>query len=203
MDIKIALLDKEQVNDAIVLVEKVYTDEGYVNASSEKKDSISKYLKIEDTTTYGLYIEARLVGTISIVKDGSEGLPLDQIFLEEMTQVRSPNSKIGEVCQFAIDKNYIRSLVDEGSFSSMAALSLSRQLLQQVFLYGIENKFSDFVFAINPKHKVFYEKLGARQIGTVKYYASVNEAPALLYRLCLAESHIDPIMMEAAVGVRE
>src|SRR5438477_450670 len=45
------------------------------------------------------------------------------------------------------------------------------------FLLGSQTKI--FTGTINPKHDAFYKSLGFTEIGTLKYYPAVNNAPAL------------------------
>lgn len=157
------------------LVRAVYTEAGYV-AEGEDKTAISAYLGKNGATTVLARTGDTLLGTISIVADVN-GVPMDSIYREELASYRGRGAQIAEVCQFAIDKDALRTI------PTLAELDVSVNLLGLAVQLGFEQLHDYLCFAINPKHRTFYESLGCTQIGNEKSYSSVSGAPALGYVL--------------------
>lgn len=171
----------------IKLISKVYADSGYVSEDGNKDEtSISDFLRNTNSTcTFRAIYQEQLVGTISIVSDQERGLPMDTIYKTEVDLLRTAGERVAEVCQFAIDKTVLKSLPI--TKRKIFEADLAMQLLGLSINYGFLKDFDYYVFSINPKHRVFYEMLGCQKIGEEKQYGSVNNAPALAYKLSLRD----------------
>ncbi|MCB9815229.1 hypothetical protein H6785_01430 [Candidatus Nomurabacteria bacterium] len=170
---------------AVELVRKVYLARGYLSSDSVKTDMISKYLGKEQTVTFSANRKGLMVGTISVVADSDAGFPMDDLYRQEIKSYRDQGAKLGEVCQFAVDKKSVE--LDK----SLDEKEVSLGLFSSVLNYGLANQFHYFIFAVNPKHAPFYKVLGCEQIGEEKSYGSVNGAPAIPYILDLNEIKTD------------
>lgn len=177
------ITDAPALNEVSSLVSRVYVRSGYL-ADEATPSAISDFLRNPNAVTIGAYVASTLVGTVSIVPDGERGLPMDSVFADELKPLRNTHASIAEVCQFAVDNPLLTAL--EGRDDHASEKSIAMRLLGAVFQYCLRAHISHVVFAINPKHKIFYEALGAHQIGEERSYGSVNNAPALGYMFDLS-----------------
>lgn len=80
----------------------------YLEADITKKNSSSMratfYHALPSTSVLIAKWENKVVGTVSIIKDSSLGLPVDKIL--NLSQLKNTYKKIGEVSSFAIDKDF-------------------------------------------------------------------------------------------------
>lgn len=172
---------KSQIESVITLVTRVYAKSGYVDSDSSLQ-GITKFLYDATRTVSIMASKGDLcVGTISVVIDGEGGLPMDSLYEHELQPLRQQERKIAEVCQFAIDKDSLKG--GETKITVFSENDLALQLFGLVLSYCEKKHIEFVVFAVNPKHKSFYEVIGARQIGGEKLYQSVRNAPALAYVL--------------------
>jgi len=172
----------DEFNDAARLIEEVYTRKGYISSVAGGQPRISEYIGKDGTKTILARHGSQLLGTISVVSGENSGLPMDSIYHDELSEFRSQDVRIAEVCQFAIDKERIKQM-SAVTQDKVYELDVSSGLLGLAVQYSIHKLFDYLCFAVNPKHRAFYESLGCIQIGDEKQYASVNKAPALAYVL--------------------
>lgn len=165
------------------LIARVYARQGYTDEGSEAS-GFDQHLEDAATCTIIARIHDEIVGTISVVPDGREGVPMDIIYSEELSRFRDAGARLAEVCQFAVDHDLLRSAI-EGS--AVSELDLSMGLFGHAVHYARFSALSHFVFAVNPKHRTLYESLGSELIGEEKEYPSVNRAPALGYALGIGD----------------
>lgn len=176
----------DDIETILRLIKRVYTKSGYVSDDS-KESKFRPYILSSGTGIFkGSYNETTFA-TISIIKDSSIGLPMDDLYQEELSIFRKEGKKIAEVSQFAVDTDLLKML-DTG-FSLTKQLSVSHNLFSLVLNHATENDLDYLCIAINPKHDFFYKTLGFEEIGGLKYYASVNNAPALARALNLKKSN--------------
>jgi hypothetical protein len=152
------------------LVKKEYIKQGYINFGEEisapKKSVvfIAKYNK-------------KIIGTVCVAIDSGDGLPMDEIYKEEVDKLRSQNKKIVEVCRLATDSDFLtKDLNFKKKYNSLFLVS---SLFKLVFHYCLYKNFDNICIAINPKHELFYKSLFFNDMGSLKYYPSVNNAPAV------------------------
>lgn len=165
------------------LIARVYARQGYVEAEGEGS-SFDQHLADPDTCTIVARIQDIVVGTISVVPDGTLGVPMDIIYRDELKKFREADARLAEVCQFAVDHDLLRGAI-EGS--GVRELDLSMGLFGHAVNYARFSALSHLVFAVNPKHRQLYESLGSELIGEEKEYPSVNRAPALGYALGIGD----------------
>jgi hypothetical protein len=158
---------KKEIAEAKELVYRSYEKMGYVS-QIEELESISKYLDQPQSITLVASSKNGLLGTISLVQNTSEGLPIDQIFKNEVDQIRQNGANLAEACQLAVKKDLPLKLT----------AGLTMQLLSHLIFTADYSKLDKIVFAVNPKHTKFYKILGCKLIGKEKVYPSVNGAPA-------------------------
>ncbi len=119
----------------------------------------------------------KIAGTITLIRDNSFGLPVEKLFKEEVSKIRTANSLVCELSGLAVGASIPHTE--------------SRQILMSLFRYAfILGRdilgCTDFCMMTNPRHSMYYRKeFNYEQIGEVKYYDQVNGAPAVPLHLSL------------------
>lgn len=158
------------------LVTKIYHKLGYVPEDDSQyfgkiSDFIFKPASITILATND--VDSSLLGTASLAVDDADGIPMDNIFKDELGSIRDQYSKIAEVCQYAVERDQ----------TEKPLFDISLKLLSHI-LYVTKHKEVDALcFTVHTKHKSFYEILGAKTLGQTKSYPSANENPAVPFYL--------------------
>lgn len=161
------------------IVERKYLAQGYAIS-----DDIARYLEMPQATTYGLFHDDALYGTISIIVDSEQGLPMDSIYSDELASWRASGKNLAEVVQFAVD----REVTDKKPSPFEAA-----PLFGAVLAHALREKIDHLCISINPKHDRFYALLGFTQIGGEKHYGAVG-APAIARVLSVRDATNNPLI---------
>lgn len=167
---------EEMIRKSGELVYFEYLQDGYFDPVKEnEKIPVSKYKFIKSSKNFVAILEGELIGTVTVVEDGDEGLPMDDLYKKELDVQRKSKKRIAEISQLAIVRNLERfPEINRRLFQSMVLISLLKCVYYQVKHSGVEL----LSIAINPKHYDFYKSLGFFEIGGLKYYQFVNGAPA-------------------------
>lgn len=164
---------KSSAKESAFLVQKEYIKQGYINT-----DNIGQKIKIfKNSATFIAKYNSKIVGTVSVFFDSGSGLPMDEIYNKELDKLRSQNKKIAEVGRLAIDSEFL--LKEAGFRKKYNNLFLVSSLFKLVFHYCIYKNIDNICISINPKHNLFYKSILFEDIGGLKFYPSVNNAPAL------------------------
>ncbi len=154
---------------ALNLTSKIYREEGYLSGTEENSD-FEKYILEPSTKVFIASKNNKVFGTVSIVTDSEKlGLPMDSLYKKEVDEIRKLGGKIAEVTQLALEKE------TDDKTKSLSTLSLFKLVIQ----YAKYKSIDYLCIAINPKHDTFYKRVGFKELGELKYYPSVNNAPAL------------------------
>lgn len=110
----------------------------------------------------------KIIGTLSVWRDGPAGLQADEIYAEELSRLRARGERIGEIGRLAMD-------------SKTPALTLLLSLVGKVVGAARERwHLTHLVIECNPRHVGFYTRaLGFSVIGGKRECALVS-APAVL-----------------------
>jgi GNAT superfamily N-acetyltransferase len=131
---------------------------------------ITPYHALPTTTTLFASFDGRIVGTLSIIREGEFGFPMQSVF--DLTAVRAEPGRIAEISALAIHPEF-RSTGGSILFPLMK------------FMYEYCTRYFDtrhLVIAVNPKHIEMYESLlyfRRLQAQVVANYDFVNGAPAV------------------------
>ena len=172
---------KSSAKESAFLVQKEYIKQGYINP-----DNIENKIKIfKNSATFIAKYKNRVVGTVSVFFDSDLGLPMDEIYNKELNKLRSQNKKIAEVGHLAIDNDFLSK--EPGFKEKYNNLFLVSSLFKLVFHYCIYENIDNICISINPKHNLFYKSILFKDIGGLKFYPSVNNAPALAKTLDISK----------------
>lgn len=140
---------------------------------------VTHYHALPTTTTLCALYDGEVVGTISLIREGVFGFPMQEAF--DLAVVRQKGGQITEASALAVDPRFRRSV-------GLVVLPLMK------FMYGYCIRYFDtrhLVIAVNPSHIAFYESLllfERLQNQVVENYGFVNGAPAVGAALDLTEA---------------
>jgi N-acyl-L-homoserine lactone synthetase len=124
----------------------------------------------------------RVICTMSLVRDGLLGLPLEDVYAEQVAWRRQQGIHVAEVSCFADHQPDQKA----GFSVTVALMSLIAQCAKS---RGVD----ELLIAIHPRHAPFYERfLGFATIGEERTYATVRNHPAVAMSLDLnrlADTH--------------
>src|SRR5579862_6088023 len=145
--------------DAGALLERRYGHRGYAVPLQQPESNI---------LTFIAYDEGQIVGTVGVALDGPEGLPADDIYNQELDDLRGRGNRLCEFTRLAVD----------GTAASKPVLA---GLFQTAYLYAaLIRGCTHAVIEINPRHVAFYQSsLRFESIGAQRMNRRVN-APAVL-----------------------
>jgi len=162
---KIRLAHSRPLNaDAGSLVDRRYIRRGYRTAGPTGGDS--------NLYTFVAYDEGKLSGTVSIRIDSKRGLAADELYRDEIDELRKAGCKVCEFTKLALDVKVVSKPVLAGLFHT-------------AYLFAARLRNCSFgVIEVNPRHVTFYRHaLRFEPIGPERMNRRVD-APAVL--LCVA-----------------
>ncbi|OYZ21457.1 MAG: hypothetical protein B7Y39_08990 [Bdellovibrio sp. 28-41-41] len=158
-----------ELSDAYRILHDSYVELGYTVPQISGM-RIVKYFAVPSTTTLIALFDGKVVGTISIIRRGSFGLPADAIF--DLSEFIDRNEVIAEVSSLAIDSKFRQK---------RGALFLP--LLKYFWEYTERFMILDsIVISVSPTMSDFYEGfLGFKRLpqAEVAPYSFVNGVPAV------------------------
>jgi len=168
---------REEVEESYSLVYKEYLKRGYLNEDASKM-RVSPYNMLPQTTTFIGIVGKNVISTATVIVDSPLGLPMDEIYHNELIPVREAKKKICEISMLASDSEL---------FSSGVSMMLNAKKMFFIFFlfklildYCKEVMDLDYLcITINPKHKMTYDLLFFKDLGGLKTYHFANEAPAI------------------------
>jgi hypothetical protein len=177
---------RQDLEAAYSLVYKEYLKRGYIKPDGEPL-KLSIFNALPQTTTFIALLDNKIVATATVVPDSPLGLPMDKIYHEELCLLRQRSDKICEVSMLASDTQLF-----QGGVSMMLnakKLFFIFNLFKIIFDYARELAKLDYIcVTINPKHKLTYEYILFKDLGGLKQYDTVNNAPAIAKYLDLESS---------------
>lgn len=124
------------------------------------------------TEVFVAKVERHVNSTLTMVGDGAMGLPMDSIYSEETTWLRSKGFRLAEIGSLADRRN-----------STVKFVRVFKELAKLVVQVAEQRGINGLVIATHPRHAGFYiRSFGFQQIGglTDCPYARGNPAVALL-----------------------
>ncbi|MFA5856231.1 MAG: hypothetical protein WC867_02665 [Candidatus Pacearchaeota archaeon] len=153
---------KEDLEEVFKLRYSRYVDEGIIPENPSGLH-LNLELLLPDCRTFLAKTEGKLIATISIVKDNSYGLAIDDYFSEEMNLLRSEGRKLAEVTAFA-------------SLPKLNGLrNVPFHLMNFTHKEGYLNEINNLVIKVQPKDKSVYQALwGFREFCKVVDYKTTR-----------------------------
>jgi hypothetical protein len=159
-------------DEAFRLAHSVYARKGLVSHDSFGRIVLRQDAH-EDTLTLLAHAGRDAVGTLSVVVDSEQGLPADEVFGDELDELRVRGLRVGEYTRLAIDERH---------------RGTSEVLLHLFYLSIVWGHYicgSDVLVAeLHPKHARYYQRvLSFEPIGSPRPCPRVADAPAALVQL--------------------
>lgn len=186
LELKIAST-QEELEACFALLHDAYVASGFMRPHPSGL-RVTPYHALPTTTTLCAKVDGQVVGTLSIVREGVFGFPMQAAF--DISSVRAKEGRIAEISALAVHPRWRRT-----------GGSILFPLMK--FMYGYCTRYFDtrhLVIAVNPAHIEMYESvLFFRRLTqtVVDRYDFVNGAPAVGATLDLHEA---PALFEAAYG---
>ncbi len=156
----------EEREGAFRLVHDNYVRKGLVDPAPTGL-KVSPFDILPSTAVFVAIRDGEVIGTLSLIEDGSIGLPMDDVFPEETRRVRERGGRLAELSAFAIHP-------------SVRGRGVSLMLYNLMFRWvWWHRRTQDIVIAVHPRVTRFYEvvllfdRLHAR-----RSYRRFNNAPA-------------------------
>lgn len=132
---------------------------------------VTPWQVLPSTQIYVAKQESEILYTMSLVPDGWGGLPLEEVYADEVQSLRAAEISLAEVTCLTSSKKYDHAIMFD-IFVDLVALMFQQARFCQV---------DGLAIAIHPRHVSFYErKLGFRQIGPQRAYSLVDGKPAVM-----------------------
>jgi hypothetical protein len=199
LEVKIAE-SREEMEGAFRLLYGIYSKAGYIKEHIQTNASelyVNLYMLLPGTRMFIVKKGEQVVATMSAVMDSSFGLPIDEIFPEEMTELRTrssvPDKHVVSLGKFFWNSREAHRLVEfvnrQGArlaeltaFAqdvSVQATSSFLDLMKLAFKYGLMISLNSYVIEVTPNHAPFYQRFWRfKPFATGKLFPGDN-APAV------------------------
>jgi hypothetical protein len=168
---------QDELEQAYRLVHDIYEEEGYTDTHPSGL-RINAFNAHPETVVFIAVKEDEVIMTLTLVADSPLGLPMDDLYLEELSSFRSAHRRLGQLCALASRAKY-----------RCANQTLPLFLIKIMGHYArCHMRLDDLVITVNPKHSLFYESLLLfKKIGGLKACQDVKDHPAYAYLLSLED----------------
>ena len=166
---------------AFRLVYEVYHKAGLM-AENHSEMRVTPHHLLESTDVLVARHENEVLFTISSIRDGALGLPVESIFPGEVDAMRRDGLNLAEVsCVASCVPSTSKKLRFEILVKMMSIMA------QQAQRYNVDR----LLLAVHPRHAKVYQRLfGCKIISGEKSYAAVQDSPAVLCSHDFAELEI-------------
>lgn len=160
---------QQEIEECLALLHDAYVGSGFMKPDPSGL-RVTVFHALPTTTTLCAKFDDKVVGTLSLIRDGPFGFPLQKIF--DLRDLREKEGTIAEVSALAVHRSFRR----QGGIILFPLMK---------FMYEYSVTFFDvrhLVIAVNPRHIEMYESLlffKRLREQTVERYDFVNGAPAV------------------------
>lgn len=169
---------QEELEACLELLHDAYVANGFMKPDPSGM-RVTIYHSLPTTTTLCAKIDDKVVGTLSLIRDGPFGFPMQKIF--DLRGVSKKGGVIAEVSALAVHRSFRRQ-------SGIILFPLMKFMREYCVTFFDVNH---LVIAVNPRHiemyesVLFFKRLQAKQVDKYDY---VNGAPAIGATLDLREA---------------
>ncbi|MCC6493264.1 MAG: long-chain N-acyl amino acid synthase [Pirellulales bacterium] len=152
---------------------------------------ITPYHLLESTDVIIAQLRGETISTLSLVRDGELGLPLEQIYPEVVRERRQAGLRLAEVSSLADRRE------EPARFFGLFC-ELSRLMVQMAHAEGVDQ----LLIAVHPRHaRMYCRAMGFEQVGGNRDYPAVNGNPAVALQLDLAGGErAHPVLWKKFIG---
>jgi hypothetical protein len=139
------------------------------------------YQLLASTDIFLAELRGQVISTVSLVRDGDLGLPMEALYPEEVAARRAAGVRVAEVSCLADRRQGTARFF--GLFCDLARLMA--QLARKTSV-------DELLVVVNPRHAPLYRRYMAfEQIGDEREYAAVEGFPAVALSLNFAKAKVD------------
>ena len=143
---------------------------------------ITRHQLSPDTQVFVGVREGKVACTVSLILDGELGLPMEEIYRDEVALFRRSGKKVSEISCLAFKNSALPNFWD-------AFIGLNRLLAQFARVRSVDT----LLLAAHPRHARIHERLiGFQRIGGLAAYPRVQNQPAVACSLTFAEADLNP-----------
>lgn len=168
---------RDELEKAYALVYGEYVKRGYCK-ESDSRLKLSIYNALPETASFVTILENEIFATATLIPDSPLGLPMDEIYREELSVLRANGKKICEISMLSSDTELFKNGVS--MLLNSKKMFFIFNLFKLIFDYAYRHLGLDYIcITINPKHSLTYDFLLFKDLGGLKTYDSANGAPAI------------------------
>lgn len=183
------VLSIEEFQAASKLVYRQYNKKNYTGPQ-EKDFRLSIYQTTNKAHTFvAMYKQQYLLATFTCVEDSPLGLPMDNIYKDNVDALRTRYRNIVEVGMLA-QNNELMDHPDI-NFSQSDRLWVFLHLIRAAFDFFRPRGLEIAVACFHPHHEAFYKGIQFQILAGLKAHASVQGNPALAYYLNATQLNTD------------
>ena len=164
---------RDELEQAFSLVYREYLKLGYIKEPNPSEMYLSICHILPETAVFIFKSYLTVICTLTQIFDSKLfGLPMDDLYHEELNALRNASRKLVELSALATPKQ-------------ARWRNVFMYLCQAMYWYAIYKNVNDLCIMVNPKHVDFYKTIFLfEDLGPEKYYPNVG-APAVALRLDL------------------
>jgi hypothetical protein len=180
IELKVASTRAER-QAAFELVYRSYSHSGLC-AENDRGLRFTPYQLLATTDVIVAQLRGEVISTLSLVRDGELGLPLEEIYPAEVAERRAAGSHLAEVSCLADRRETMPRFFE-------LFCELSRVMAQLAVKLTVD----ELLVAVHPRHAALYRRYMAfEQFGSNREYPTVCGNPAVALRLNLTKSKQHP-----------
>ena len=165
----------EELEAAYGLVYRSYLRRSYMEPNPNRI-RFTVFNAFPRAATFVGVLRDQVIATVSLVPDTPAGLPMDEVYHDELQNLRDRGRRVAEVTMLADRRMEIQHTLP-------MLLSLMKLLFDYAALFI---KSTDLCITINPRHDKFYRRyLLFTQLGGLRPHPGVRDNPAVARRLDL------------------
>jgi hypothetical protein len=167
--------DTDSFDQSSRLVHDRYVESGYMQPHPSGR-RLSLFHALPTTSVIVVRDGSRVAATLTLIEDATLGLPMDELYRQELNLLRVRGRRLSEVSALALDPRY-----------RAHGVSIVMRMMRVTYAFAaIIARRDDICIAVNPRHVDFYRNaLNFQTLGALKRYKTVNGAPAVAMRLDL------------------
>lgn len=159
---------RRDLHEALGLVYRAYRATGLIDENPFGL-RVTKYHLLQTTHVFVAHKLSELAGTLTLVRDGVCGLPMEDLYADEVHQRRARGRKVAEV-----------SCLADASYGKANMLSVVLKLMSHMAQFARRNGVDELLIAVHPHHVGFYQRfIGFEVIGPQADYSAVCDNPAV------------------------
>ena len=173
--------ERKHFEAAFRLTYKEYFQKGYCSPHASQM-RVLFHNALPETVTFCLWRDQTLIATASLISDSVAGIPMEEVYPNEIKKLRAEGRKLCEVSSLALNSEVISSGILPIYYAER--LRSLYHIFKPIFWY-IKNtiNYTDLCIAMNPIHKLLYSSLHFEEFGNERVYESVNGNPSIAMRL--------------------